>query len=190
MWIRYYIFVLLRYYAGNWPCSVVLIRKTALAKLGRLVKVSDIVQNQVSAFFDAEVVDTLAWKMVAFRALHLTGRVLPTLAERCLLDLKRHDSAKSSTSSIDDYIWLDGEIWAGMALGYNFGDGYLHDDTLLKAVQCRAGFELGECISIWCDSIPTFGFGKDYMHFTVTDATGVQLSTGRFSRAQLTSMQP
>ena len=42
-----------------------------------------------------------------------------------------------------DYEYLDGELVAGMVLGWNFGDGHLHDEQLLSAsaaaVRVRSG---------------------------------------------------
>ena len=44
---------------------------------------------------------------------------------------------------IDDYEWIDGEMFAGMVIGWNFGDGHLNNESLLRrdpaAVRLRAG---------------------------------------------------
>ena len=65
--------------------------------------------------------------------------------------------AKALPGGTDEYIVTLGEIYAGVALGYNFGDGYLHGPFMLNEVQKRCGFEKGECVQIFVDSCPLIG---------------------------------
>jgi hypothetical protein len=45
---------------------------------------------------------------------------------------------------LEEYEYIDGEIIAGLVLGWNFGDGHLHREPLLRAIQDQCGFEEGE----------------------------------------------
>jgi hypothetical protein len=69
--------------------------------------------------------------------MHLHGRALHTLLPKAV-------------GNIDDYEYLDGELVSGVVLGWNFGDGHLHNLPLLRAVQEQCGFEEGElrCIFV------------------------------------------
>ncbi len=57
----------------------------------------------------------LVGKVVAFRLMHLAGRALCLLVPRAVDDPSERE-------------WVDGEILAGLVLGWNFGDGHLHDE--------------------------------------------------------------
>jgi Transmembrane protein of unknown function (DUF3556) len=43
-----------------------------------------------------------------------------------------------------DYNLCEGEILCATVLGWNFGDGHMHDECLIEALQQRCGFEPGE----------------------------------------------
>ena len=63
--------------------------------------------------------------------MHLQGRALADLVPKAV-------------DRFDDYEWVDGELVCGLVLGWNFGDGHLHDEELLDAMQEQCGFEDGE----------------------------------------------
>ena len=69
----------------------------------------------------------------AFRGLNTHGRALFTLAHRAMAG---HDE--------DDYTITDGERICSTAIGWNFGDGHMHNEQLIAAMQQRCGFEPGE----------------------------------------------
>ena len=73
----------------------------------------------------------LIGKVMGFRLMHLHGRALPLLVPRAV---KR----------FEDYEYVDGELVAGLSLGWNFGDGHLHNEQLMQAIQAQCGFEPGE----------------------------------------------
>src|SRR5262249_21001901 len=128
----------MRYYAGNWAYSVWLFRGDSVRKLDRgLVKSAPLVHDQLRKFYDETTTAAVVSKVVAFRAMHLHGRALAELVPRAVDD-------------VDDYLWLDGELVAGVVIGWNFGDGHLHDEQLLAAVQRQCDFEEGElrCIFV------------------------------------------
>jgi hypothetical protein len=88
---------------------------------------------------------------------------------------------------IDAYEYMEGELVAGIVLGWNFGDGHLHDMQLLRAVQRQCGFEEGELRCIFVESQPLF---RPSLAFTIADAaTGVR-ETGTIDVRALCDLQP
>jgi hypothetical protein len=87
------------------------------------------------------MIDVLLYKGLAFRSMHSHGRALNGLALRAVKD-------------IEDYEVREGELVAGVVLGYNFGDGHFHDHRLLAAVQERCDFKPGELRVVTLESQP------------------------------------
>lgn len=150
----------MKYYAGNWPSSIWLVRKeSGWRKLRRLHTFSDFMPRQVALLQGDEVVPEMNLKVYGFRAMHLPYRGLPKLLELAL-----------QGRAFDEYDYMEGEVMAGTILGYNFGDGYLHGRFMLQAVQDVCGFERGELLHISFDSCPTFG---SEVPWAVRDATAL-----------------
>ena len=80
-------------------------------------------------------------KGLAFRSMHSHGRALNGLLPRAVDD-------------VEDYDVREGELVAGVVLGYNFGDGHFHNEHLLEAVQERCRFEPGELRVVMLESQP------------------------------------
>jgi hypothetical protein len=134
----------MRYYAGNWATSQWLFRKDTGAedKLdAEIVKAAPIVTRQLEKFYDQEMIDVLVYKGLAFRSMHSHGRALNALTMRAVAD-------------VDEYDVREGELVAGVVLGYNFGDGHFHDHRLLAAVQERCRFGPGELRVVTLESQP------------------------------------
>src|SRR5205814_228585 len=127
----------MRYYAGNWAYSIWLFRGDSHRKLERLTKSSGWIYDQLSILYDRATSVGIVSKVMAFRLMHLHGRVLATAIARAV-------------ERVDEYEWIDGELMAGMVLGWNFGDGHLHREQLLRSVQEQCSFEEGElrCIMV------------------------------------------
>ncbi len=134
----------MRYYAGNWATSQWLFRRESGAedKLDTdIVKSAPIVTRQLENFYEQEMIDVLVYKGLAFRSMHSHGRALNALTARAVAD-------------VDSYDVREGELVAGVVLGYNFGDGHFHDHRLLAAVQERCGFGPGELRVVTLESQP------------------------------------
>ncbi len=131
----------MRYYAGNWACSVWFIKKDAVAKLGKLTKSSGWIYDQLAPLYEKRVAVGMVGKVMAFRMMHLHGRLLPHLVPKAV-------------DRLQDYEWTDGELMAGIVLGWNFGEGHLHQEQLLGAVQRQCGFEDGEVRCVFVESQP------------------------------------
>ncbi|MFO0588447.1 MAG: DUF3556 domain-containing protein [Polyangiaceae bacterium] len=165
----------MRYYAGNWAYSVWLFRGRASSKLDAcLVKSAPRVQDQLARFYDARTTTGLLSKVIAFRAMHLHGRALQLLLPKAVDD-------------IDEYEWLDGELVAGVVIGWNFGEGHLHNAQLLRALQRQCQFAEGDVRCIFVESQP---MGRPTMSWTIADAaTGVR-ETGTVKVTDLEALQP
>ncbi len=165
----------MRYYAGNWAYSIWLFKGTSEDKIDEhLVKSTPTVMKQLARFYDEETAKMLVSKVIAFRSMHLHGRALQLLVPRAV-----HD--------IEQYGWRDGEIVAGIVLGWNFGDGHLQDEQLLKAVQGRCSFESGELRCIMVESEPLW---HGYMDWRIVDAKDGEIEKGRISIRELLKLQP
>ncbi len=165
----------MRYYAGNWAYSVWLFKGQSSRKLDtHLTKSAPRVQEQLAKFYDEETTIALLSKIMAFRAMHTHGRPLQLLLPRAVSDL-------------DAYEYVDGEIIAGVVLGWNFGDGHLHQMQLLRAVQRQCGFAEGELRCIFVESQP---LGGSSLSWTIADAaTGIR-ETGEIQVREIEALQP
>jgi hypothetical protein len=165
----------MRYYAGNWAYNVWFFRGDAQKKLNRLKKASLTMREQLEGLLDdAEAVDAAIMMVPAMRLMHLQGKVLLSLIPRALDDPCAYE-------------WMEGEIISGLVLGWNFGDGHLNDEQLLRAVQAQCGFEEGELRVIMVESQPLFG---RTMAWRIVDAATGLIEEGETEIAPLRAAQP
>jgi hypothetical protein len=165
----------MRYYAGNWAYSVWLFKGDCSKKLDEhLTKAAPRLQDQLSKFLDEETITATTSKVLGFRAMHLHGRCLQSLVPKAV-------------ENIDDYEYLDGELVAGIVIGWNFGEGHLHNMQLLRSIQEQCGFEEGELRCIFVESQP---LGQPTHSWTIADAaTGIRES-GKIAVKDLLDLQP
>jgi hypothetical protein len=167
----------MRYYAGNWATSQWLFRRDTNAE-GRLderiVKSAPVPIEQLLSFYDRETAELLMYKGLAFRAMHSHGRALNGLISRAVDEL-------------DDYELREGELVAGVVLGYNFGDGHFHDQRLLAAVQERCGYEPGELRVVTLESQPAH---VQRQRYRIYDAATGLLEEGTVDVADMVGRQP
>ncbi len=164
----------MRYYAGNWAYSIWLFRGDSHLKLKRLTTTAPWVYDQLALFYDRATSVGIVGKVMGFRMMHLHGRALPDLIPKAVDDLNHYE-------------YIDGEIIAGQVLGWNFGDGHLHNETLLHAVQEQCGFESGELRCIFVESQP---LGKSTLAYRIVDAKTGQLEAGEVEINKLRARQP
>lgn len=154
----------MRYYAGNWAYGIWLFKKGTLDQLdGNITKTSPHLLKQLDFFYDKKTSEALLSRVIAFRMMHLQGRAL-------------HEPLTKVVDNLDDYDWRDGELLAGHLIGWNFGDGHLHSEQLLQAVQKKCQFESGDLRCIFVESQP---FGKGYMEWRIVDAKDGLMETGK-----------
>jgi hypothetical protein len=164
----------MRYYAGNWAYSVWFFRHESHRKLDKLKKSSGWIYDQLELLYDRALCIGMGGKVMAFRLMHLHGRALAELVPKAL-------------PRFDAYEWIDGEIVAGMVLGWNFGDGHLHGEQLLRAVQEQCSFDEGELRCIMVESQP---LGQSTLHYRILDAKTGELEAGHVAIASLRARQP
>lgn len=167
----------MRYYAGNWATSQWLFRRDtgAEAKLDRcVVKAAPIVGEQLKKFYEPELIDVLLYKGLAFRSMHSHGRALNALSARAV-------------DEIEDYDVREGELVAGVVLGYNFGDGHFHDQRLLAAVQERCRFAPGELRVVTLESQPA---QVQRQRYRIWDAAEGLVEEGYVNVADMARFQP
>jgi hypothetical protein len=112
--------------------------------------------------------------VIGFRLMHLHGRALQRLLPQAV-------------DRVEDYLWADGEIVAGLVLGWNFGDGHLHDERLLAAVQAQCGWEPGELRCIFVESQPLL---DPRLEWRIHDAATGPLAHGHVTVAELQALAP
>jgi uncharacterized protein YuzE len=112
--------------------------------------------------------------LMAFHLLHLHGRAFHALWPQAVDDMAR-------------YTWVDGEVVCGMALGWNFGDGHLHHEQLLRAIQAQCDFDEGELRCIFLEPQAMLGRTQQYR---IHDAKTGELTRGEFSVEEMQRLQP
>ena len=117
----------------------------------------------------------LVGKAMAFRAMPLHGRALSTLVPRAI----------EGAGEFERFQWLDGELVAGLALGWNFGDGHLHQEQLAQALQAQCEFEPGELCIVCIESQPLH---RETLDYRLLDAATGELDRGRLQVAQLRTL--
>lgn len=122
----------MRYYAGNWASSIWCFRAGAEDRIeANVVKNSALTLNQLAKLYDPTTAEIMSDKVAAFRAMHVHGRALNALLPRAI-------------DNEADYAIREGEFVAGPLVGWNFGEGHLHNEQLLEAVQRRCHFDEGD----------------------------------------------
>jgi hypothetical protein len=164
----------MRYYAGNWPFSIWLFRGESYRKLASMTMTSPWVEDQLALFYERKTSVGLISKVLAFRMMHLHGRALPVLLPKAVDDL-------------EDYYYAEGEVVCGLVLGWNFGDGHLHGEQLLRSVQEQCGFEAGELRCLMVEAQP---FGRGTQAWRIFDAKTGVLEAGEISVAEMLDRQP
>jgi hypothetical protein len=173
---RFSFLLSMRYYAGNWAYNIWLVRKgDAAKKFDRLKKAAPLVYDQLQKFVpDPQIFAVAKVMMCVSRFMHFEGRALLEALPRAVDD-------------IESYEWHEGELIGGMVLGWNFGDGHLNGEQLLRAIQPTCGFEPGEVRVVSVESQPLFG---PTMHWRVYDAVQGKIDEGYTKLADYVDVQP
>ncbi len=168
----------MRYYAGNWATSVWCFRAGAEDKIeANIVKSSALVINQLAKLYDADTAEIMSDKTAAFRAMHTHGRALNGLLPR----------AVGGEANEADYSVREGEIVAGPLVGWNFGEGHLHNEQLLEAVQRRCHFEEGDVRVIVLEGQPIH---IQRQWYRILDAKTGLIEAGWVDVADMLARQP
>jgi hypothetical protein len=166
----------MRYYAGNWAWNAWLFRHGSYRKLARLKRAAPLLREQQERFMPAEEAVRVDAGFLAFRTLHLQGRILGMLLPRA-----------TDGNPFQEYTYVDGEAVAGSTVGWNFGEGHLADERLVAAVQEQCGFEDGELRVICVEAQPILG---STLHWRIVDAKRGVLDQGYAELSDLAKRSP
>ncbi|MBV9321899.1 MAG: DUF3556 domain-containing protein, partial [Mycobacterium sp.] len=165
----------MRQYAGNWASALWAFAPGAEAKLNTVTRTA---KNQIDQFiafgYEPQWADVTMQRIIAWRAMHSQGRGLYSVLLKTLPD-------------IDSRAVREGEFVCNSLIGFNFGDGHLHNEDLIAAVQREAAFEPGELIVVWVESQ---AWGSSVQHYKVIDAALGVIERGTWKVADAVNEQP
>lgn len=165
----------LRQYAGNWASALWAFAPGAEDKLNAVTRPTANQVDQLVAFgYDRKWADVTMQQVIAWRTMHSQGRGLFSLLLRHLPD-------------IDTRTVREAEFVCNSLVGFNFGDGHLHNEDLIRAVQAQAGFEPGELIVAWVESQPVHRGDQTYQ---VIDAALGVIERSTWQVADAVAEQP
>lgn len=168
----------MRYYAGNWDTTLWCVTPSAEAKIEKgIVAIANMPAAQLERFYgSAEAAQIPIYMGYAFRGFNTHGRALFTLAHRAMAGRNE-----------DDYSVTDGERICSMANGWNFGDGHLHNEQLIEALQRRCHFEAGEVRVVILDAQPIH---RQTQRYRLVDAATGEFERGWVNVADMVVRQP
>jgi uncharacterized membrane protein YkgB len=165
----------MRQYAGNWASALWAFAPGAEQKLDRVTRSAGNQVDQLIDFgFEPPWAEIFAQQILAWRAMHSQGRGLFSVLLKNLPD-------------IDNRTVREAEVVCNTLVGFNFGDGHLHDEDLIRAVQDEAAFEPGELVVVWVESQPIH---RSVQHYKVVDAALGVVERGTWRVADLITEQP
>ena len=162
----------MRQYAGNWASAMWAFAPGCEQKLDQRIKKAALMQkgqlqlDQPLLGYDEPVAEVTMNMMLAWRSLHSQGRGLNSVMMNQLGE------------DIDTYTLREAEFSCNAIVGFNFGDGHLHDQHLINAIQKRCQFDPGEFIVVWVESEPVFNGRQNYW---VMDAAVGVVETGSWA---------
>ncbi|WP_280277060.1 DUF3556 domain-containing protein [Nocardia wallacei] len=167
----------MRYYAGNWDTTLWCVKPSAAAKIGTgVVAIASMPQAQLERYYGKDRAQIPLYLGYAFRAMNTHGRALFTLVHRALPEGRE-----------DEYTITDGERICSTAVGWNFGDGHMHNEQLIAALQRRCRFEPGEVRVILLDAQPIH---RQEQAYRLVDAATGEFERGVVRVADMVTRQP
>jgi hypothetical protein len=166
----------MRQYAGNWASALWAFAPGAEAKLNAIAhRPADNQVDQLLAMgYPPAVAEITMQQTIAWRSMHSQGRGLFSLLYKHLPD-------------IDRWTVREAEFACNSLIGFNFGDGHLHNLDLIDAVQARVGFAPGEWIVVWVESQPVH---KSTQQYLVVDAALGVIERGTWEVADAVEALP
>jgi uncharacterized membrane protein YkgB len=165
----------MRQYAGNWASAVWSFAPGAEEKLNKVTRSS---KNQIDQFVDfgyePQWAEITMQHSIAWRTMHSQGRGLFSVLLKTLPD-------------IDTRTVREGEFVCNSLIGFNFGDGHLHNEDLIAAVQKEAAFDPGELVIVWVESQ---AWGSKVQHYKVIDAALGVIERGTWKVTDAVAEQP
>jgi hypothetical protein len=168
----------MRYYAGNWDTTLWCLKPSAEQKIAAgIVAIASMPAAQMEKFYGSkETAEMYQYMGYAFRAFNTHGRAMFTLAHRAMAGRNE-----------DDYVLTDGERICSTAIGWNFGDGHMHNEQLIAALHGRCHFEPGEVRVLLLDAQPIH---KQQQEYRLVDAATGEFERGIVRVADMVTRQP
>ncbi|MGH3676375.1 MAG: DUF3556 domain-containing protein [Mycobacterium sp.] len=165
----------MRQYAGNWASATWAFAPGAEEKLNKVTRSAG---NQVAQLIDygyePREAEIFAQQTIAWRAMHSQGRGLFSVLLKNIPD-------------IDHRTVREAEVVCNTLIGFNFGDGHLHNEDLIQAVQDEAQFEPGELIVVWVEAQPIH---RRVQHYKVIDPALGVIERGTWNVEDAVTEQP
>lgn len=166
----------MRQYAGNWASALWTFAPGAEEKLNSIAHRPT--RNQVDQLqamgYPAAVAEVTMQQTIAWRSMHSQGRGLFSVLSARLDDL-------------DSRTVREAEFTCNSLIGFNFGDGHLHDAHMISAVQRRVGFAPGELVVCWVESQ---AIHAKVQHYQLIDAALGVVERGYWNVADAVNEQP
>jgi hypothetical protein len=168
----------MRYYAGNWDTGLWCVKPSATEKIEKgIVSIASMPQSQMERYYGSpETAQMYLYMGYAFRAFNTHGRAMFTLAHRAM-----------AGQNEEEYVLTDGERICSTAIGWNFGDGHMHNEQLIEALQERCHFEPGEIRILLLDAQPIH---KQRQEYRLVDAATGEFERGSVKVADMVTRQP
>jgi Transmembrane protein of unknown function (DUF3556) len=166
----------MRQYAGNWATGLWAFAPGAEERLNEyLVKPSAMTVDQLEGMYGRPTAELVMHQPLGWRAMHSQGRGLNSIMINQL------------GADVDRYTLREAEFSTNCIVGFNFGDGHLHDPKFIESIQKRCGFEPGEFVVVWIESQPVH---KNYQAYQVIDAAIGVVERGTYLVADAVAEQP
>jgi hypothetical protein len=166
----------MRQYAGNWASAMWAFAPGAEERLNEyLVKPAEMTVDQLTGLYGREAAEVVMYQTLGWRAMHSQGRALNSIMINQL------------GTDIDRYTLREGEFSTNCIIGFNFGDGHLHDAKFIESIQRRCSFLPGQFIVVWIESQPVH---RGYQEYQVIDAAIGVVERGTFAVADAVAEQP
>ncbi len=166
----------MRQYAGNWASATWVMAPGIEERLNELPKPAPNQTDQLVAMgYEPDFSEITIQKALAWRAMHSQGRGLYSVMLREYGD------------DIERYTVREAEFVCNTLVGWNFGDGHLHNETLIAAVQRRLNFAPGELVVIWVESQ---AIHKKTQEYKIIDAAVGVVQRGTWVVAEAVAEQP
>lgn len=170
----------MRQYAGNWASAVWAMKPGVEERLNELLLVetqNSQLQRMPGMTYTADEAEMTVQKALAWRSMHSQGRGLFSVLVEHLDDLETRDVR-------------EGEFMCNILVGWNFGDGHLHDERLVAAVQKRLGLEPGDLVVAYCESQATPWRTSRPQEYRVIDAALGIVERGTWDVRECVKEQP
>ncbi|KRA31207.1 MULTISPECIES: DUF3556 domain-containing protein [unclassified Nocardioides] len=170
----------MRQYAGNWASAVWTMKPGVEERLNELPQVEiqvDQLQRMKPTPLEHDDAEMTLQKVMAWRAMHSQGRGLFSVLREHLDD-------------IEERTLREGEFVCNVVLGWNFGDGHLHDERMVAAIQKRLDLAPGDLVVAYCESQPTPWRTSRPQHYRVIDAALGVVERGTWDVRDCVKEQP